>query len=91
MVHKENASIRQVVHVQELPPWGPRAPQGHERFPLHLRLVELPDQGRQDVAVLEVVFVVGTVEVGGHHGDEVAAVLGAIGLAGFDTGIFAKA
>ena len=40
------------------------------------------------MGALQIVIVVGTVEVGGHGGDEIAAVLAAEGLAKFETGNF---
>jgi hypothetical protein len=51
-----------------------------------LGLVELAEEGGQDVGGLQVVVVVGPVEVGGHGADEVAAMLAPEGLAELDAG-----
>jgi hypothetical protein len=49
-------------------------------------LVELAEQRRDDVAVLEVEVVAGAVEVGGHDAAEVAPVLAVVALAELDAG-----
>ena len=46
--------------------------------------VEFADQGRENVGIFQVEVVAGAIEIGGHGGNEVAAVLAAIGLAQFD-------
>jgi hypothetical protein len=48
--------------------------------------METPDQGRQHMRAKRIVVVARTVEVGGHGGDEVAAVLAPVGLAELDAG-----
>ena len=50
------------------------------------RQVELPEHGRDDVGVLQVVVVAGAIEVGRHGRAEVGAILPVVGLAHLDAG-----
>ena len=50
--------------------------------------MEFADEGGEDVGVGEVEVVVDAVEVGGHGGDEVNAILLVIGFAEFESGDF---
>ena len=77
--------VREIVDVQELPARAAGPPQRH-RLATELRVVELADHGRQHVGTLQVEVVARAVEVGRHGGDEVRAVLLAIGLAELDAG-----
>ena len=82
--HEEEAGVGEVVHVQELAARGAGAPDRDLRPALGLRVVELPDEGGQHVRAREVEVVVRPVEVRGHGGDEVGAVLLPVGLAELD-------
>ena len=84
LLHEEQTRFGEVVDVEELAAGRARAPAGHGRVAVHLRLVELADEGRNDVAVLQVIIVARTVQVGRHGRDEVGPVLVPVGLAQFD-------
>lgn len=75
MIHEEDAEIGQVIDVEELSERTAITPAGDLLQALLLGFVEASDQRREDVGVLGVVVVVGTVEVGRHHRDVVGAVL----------------
>jgi hypothetical protein len=83
-LHEVIAGIREVVYVEELPFGGAGAPDGHGLVPALLRFVKFADEGRQYVGLLQIVVIIGPVQVGGHNGDEVAAVLVAVGVAQLD-------
>ena len=84
--HDEDAGIGHVVDGEEFAPRRAGAPHGRAWRAVDLGLVEAPHQRRRHVAVQRVVIVARTVEIGRHHGNEVGAVLQAIGLAQFDAG-----
>ena len=86
VVHQEQAGVRQVVHVQELPPRLPRPPDHHLLRALHLRLVDLAYERRQHVRRLQVEVIVRAVQVRRHGGYEVPAVLPPVELAQLDPG-----
>ena len=88
MVHQEDAEVGQVVHIEELPQRGAVPPADHLLRPGHLGLMEAPDQRGQHMAVLGMVVVVGAVQVGGHHTDEIGAVLPVEELTVFQPGDF---
>ena len=67
--------------MQELAARGAGAPHVHAGPVVLHGFLKLAEQGGHHVRAFQVVVVVGTVEVGGHHRDEVAAVLVAVGLA----------
>ncbi len=48
--------------------------------------MEFADEGGQYVGFLQIIVVIGPVQVGGHDGDVVAAVLVAVGVAELNTG-----
>ena len=48
--------------------------------------MDFPDQGREDMGGFEVIVVVGTIEVGGHDRDEIAAILPVITFTHLDAG-----
>ena len=75
VVHEEHAEVGQVINIEELAKRAAVAPAGDLTEAGLLGFVETADEGRQHVAVLGMVVVVGPVEVGGHHGDVVCAVL----------------
>ena len=83
---QEDARVGEIVDVEELPPRRPGAPDRHARSAREPRAVDLADQRGEDVGGVEVEVVVRAVEVGRHAGDEVAAVLGRVGLAEADAG-----
>ncbi|GBE48596.1 hypothetical protein BMS3Bbin12_01776 [bacterium BMS3Bbin12] len=72
--------------MEELTARGAGAPDGDGGGARLLGLVELADEGREDVGGLEVEVVAGAVEVGGHGADGVEAVLAPVGLAHLDAG-----
>ena len=81
VLHQKQAGLSQVVDVQKLAAGRAGAPHFHAgQLELH-GLHKLAQQGGHHVGVFQVVVVVGAVEVGRHHGDEVAAVLVAVGFA----------
>src|SRR5204863_6199625 len=47
--HEVQSRIGQIVHVQELTPWGPTAPNHHLSRTAHLSLVKLSQERRQNV------------------------------------------
>ena len=75
VLHQEQAGIRQIIDVEKLPPGCPAPPDDDLLTAFRAGIVELPDEGGQDMAALEVEVVARAIEVGGHRGDEVAAVL----------------
>ncbi len=81
ILEKKNARAGKVVCKQEFASRAARAPAGDGGSVGGLGLVKLADECWQDVRVCEVVVVVHAVNVCGHDGDEVAAVLTAVGLA----------
>ena len=70
--------VCEIVHVQELPPRGARAPHLDRRRPGHGGVVDASQQRREHVAVLGVERVPRAVEVARHHRDAVQSVLVAI-------------
>ena len=81
---RKTQRVGEIVDVEELAEGGCRRPAGDGRRAAFLGLMETADRGRKHVGVLGVVVVVGAVEVGGHHGDEVGAVLAVEELAVFE-------
>ena len=75
IVHQEEAKVGKVVDIQEFAQRAAIAPANHLFKMLLLGLVETTNQSREDMAMLGVVVVVRAVEVGGHHADEVGAIL----------------
>ncbi len=69
MFHEEAAGVGEVVDMEELTARGAGAPDGDGGGARLLGLVELADEGREDVGGLEVEVVAGAVEVGGHGAD----------------------
>ena len=86
VVHEEHAEVGQVIDIEELAQGAAVAPAGDGLQTGLLGFVEATDEGRQHVAVLGMVVVVGAVEVGGHHGDVVRAVLAVEELAILEAG-----
>lgn len=86
LIHQEDDGVGEVIDVQELAQRGARSPDDDLGGVGGLGLVEAADERGQDVGVLGVEVVVGAVEVGGHGGDGVEAVLDAVGLAHLDAG-----
>ena len=86
LVHQEDDRVGEVIDVQELPQRRARAPYDDLGGVARLGLVEPADERGQDVRVLRVEVVVRAVEVGGHGGDGVEAVLDAVCLAHLDAG-----
>ena len=88
VVHQEHAEVGEVVDVEEFAEGRAVAPAGDARRSGELRLVEAADERRQHVGVLRVVVIVGPVQVGGHHGDEVRPVLAVQEFTVFEAGDF---
>lgn len=65
---------------------GAGSPAGDTRSLGHLGLMEAPDQGGQDMRTEWIVVITRTIQVGGHGGDEVTAMLPSVGLAELDAG-----
>uniref|UniRef100_A0A8R7R825 Uncharacterized protein n=1 Tax=Triticum urartu TaxID=4572 RepID=A0A8R7R825_TRIUA len=86
LVHQEDHRVGKVIDMQEFTQRGARSPHDDLGGIGGLGLVEAADEGGQDVRVLRVEVVLGAVEVGGHGGDGVEAVLDAVGLAHLDAG-----
>jgi hypothetical protein len=84
--HDEETGLGEVVHVEELPSRRARAPDDNFLGPCLLGIVELAHEGGEHLRALQVEVVARVVEVRRHGGDEVAAVLAAIGLAQLDAG-----
>ncbi len=75
VVHQEHAEVGKIIDIEELAQGAAVAPAGDALQAGLLGLMEAADEGGQHMAVLGVVVVVGAVEVGGHDGDVVGAVL----------------
>ena len=75
MIHQIQAGVRQVVHVQELPQGLAAPPDGDRGGLVDFRLMELADQGRKYMGILQGEVVIDAVEVAGHDTDIVGAVL----------------
>ncbi len=88
MLHEEVAGVGEVIYMQEFATGSAGTPEDDFGCILLGSFYKFAEEGRQDVGILEVVVVVGAVEVGRHHTDEVVAVLVSIGVAEFDTGNF---
>ena len=86
LLHKEDAGIGHVVDVEKFAHRTPGTPDDKFGIAAQLGFMRLADQRRQDVAVGEVVVVVGAVEIGGHHTDVAGAVLAVHALAQLDAG-----
>lgn len=86
VLHQKEAGVGEVFAEEEFAAGGAAAPDGDAGGVIHFGLVEAADEGRQHVAVFGVVVVADAVEVGGHHADEVGAILVAVGFAEFDAG-----
>jgi hypothetical protein len=86
LLHQVHARIGQVIGIEELAQGRARAP--HHQFAVAtlLGLMRLADQRRQHVAVVEVVVVVGAVQVGRHDADVLPAVLIVVGITQLDAG-----
>ena len=84
VLHEKEAGVGQVVDVQEFAAGGACAPECDGGVTPEFGFVEFADERGEDVGALEVVVVVGAVEVGGHRGDVVATVLISIGIAQLD-------
>ena len=61
VLHDEEARVGEVVHVQELASGRPGAPDDDLTPPIGLRVVELADQRRQYMGVLQVKIVSGPI------------------------------
>ncbi len=85
---QEQAGFGEVIGVEKFAERRAGAPAGDDGSAGDFGVVELVDEGREDVGGLEVVVVVGAVHVGGHGGNEIAAVLLVEGFAKFDAGDF---
>ncbi len=85
-LEQEDKRRRAVVDMEEFAPRRAGPPDDEARVAALLRLVGPPDQRRQDVARLKIEIVARAVEVGRHRGNEVGAMLVAIGLAELDAG-----
>ncbi len=84
--HDMDASGGHVIDVEEFPPRGAAAPDGHlVGAGLH-GLVEAPQQGGDDVGILRVIVIAGAIEIGGHDAAVVAAMLAVVALAQLDAG-----
>lgn len=73
--HQEHAGPGQVVAVKEFAAWSTRTPNSKRPVAPHPGLMRLPDQGGQDVAVLQVVIIARTVKIRGHDRQIPCAVL----------------
>ncbi len=83
-LHQEDAGIGTVVGMKELAPRRARAPDRDVVGTGQLRLMRLADQGRQNVAGVQVEIVAGAVQIGRHGADEIAAMLFPVRLGQFD-------
>ena len=81
MLREKNRCVGQIVDMQEFAPWLARAPDRHLGTPLLLRIMEFRQECRQHMARGQVEIVIGTVEVGRHRRNEVAAILPPVSVA----------
>src|ERR1041384_6884945 len=79
-----DARLRHVVGVQEFPPRRAGSPHRDRAVVPQLRLVELADQRRKNMARLQIVVVARPVEVGRHGAEVARAVLAVVGPAHLD-------
>lgn len=86
VLHEVDHAVGGIVDEQELATHRAGAPHFHGGRMGELGLVRLDDQGRHDMALHQVEIVARAIEIGRHDGDEVAAVLPAVGLAQLDAG-----
>ena len=84
--HEEDTGVGHVVNVEKLPFGGAGAPDDIFGVVPQFSFVGFTDKRGEDVAVGEVVVVVGAVKVGGHDADEAGAVLAIAAFAEFDAG-----
>ncbi len=85
-VHEEHAKLGEVVDIEELTQRRAVAPACHDWLAREFRFMEAADERGEDVGVRGVVVVVRAVEVGGHDGDVVSAVLAVEELAVLQSG-----
>ena len=91
VTQQKDGGVGRIVDMHKLAPRFASAPNrdGLAAF-LHC-VVQLADQGRNDVTLQRVEIVAGPIQVRRYDGDEIAAVLPPIGLAQFDSGDFGHA
>ena len=75
MIHQKYAEIGKIIDIEELTQRRAVAPTGHKRCPRLLCLMKAPNQRGENMTVLRMVVVIGTIEIRRHHGDIVRAVL----------------
>ena len=86
VVHQEHAQLGEVVDIKKFSQRTSVTPADHDGVAGELRFMEAADERGKDVGVCRMVVVVGTIEVGGHHGDVVRTVLAVEELAVFQAG-----
>src|SRR5262245_34062872 len=86
--HHVNARISQVIAVKKLAARRSAAPDNHLLPPPHLGFVKLSDQGRNNMARLEVVIVARSIEIGRHSRKVLCTVLTVVAPAHLYAGNF---
>src|SRR5271163_5057442 len=74
--------------MQKLATGQTRSPDSNFVLARSRRLMEFSDQGRENVRVLEIEVVAGTVEISGHERDGIETILLLVGLTHLDSGDF---
>jgi len=76
-----NQGGRQIVDMQEFTAWIAGSPNPHRGLALPLRFMEAANQGREDMTILRMVVIPGTVKVGRHRRMEHRSILPSVVLA----------
>jgi hypothetical protein len=84
--HQEHRGVGKIVDIEELAAWRAGAPKFDRRRARQFGAMQLDHERADDVALFEVIIVAGTIEIARHRGDEIGAVLAAIGLRHFQAG-----
>jgi len=87
-LHEEDQGVGQVIDEEEFPQGFAGAPDGNGGGLVDFGFVKFAQQGGEDVGGGKVEVVVDAVEVGGHGGNEVDAVLPTVVFAEFEAGDF---
>src|SRR3954469_3012963 len=81
MLHKMHKGVRCILDMQQLAPWSSRAPDHQLASISCFGFMGLSQQAWKHMAGHCVKIVAGSVQIGGHRGDEVASLLPSISLA----------
>src|SRR5260370_27172880 len=83
--HQENASLRRIIAVEKLSSRCSSSPKNDARRSVEFGFVDLSNECWNDVRTLQVVIIIGTIQIGWHRSDKAGAVLTVIGRTHFDS------